>query len=344
MPLPEISIRAHGGLTAAACVELAQAAESSGFEAVWFAENAFARSIVPAATACALGTRRLNIGVGVFNPYSRHPTMMAMEVGAIDELSDRRVSLSIGAGILAATEGMGFDVSRPVPAVRDALAIVRALLAGGVVDYEGPAFSARNIKLDYTPRPDIPILIAGRGKLMVKLAGEVADGLIVSNMCSLAFARDLAKLMQEARQDAGRPRGGKVVQYMPCAVGEDRDAATAAGKRAVGEMVPAFWALGQKLGSAKDALLGGTEISEVEFATAAARLRAGEDAANVLDERYTAAFSLTGTPGECLDAASRYGQAGVTELALTFSGAGALNGIAALGTALRRKRSAPLQL
>ena len=78
MPVPEISIRAHGGLTAAACVELAQAAESSGFEGVWFAENAFARGILPAATACALATRRLNIGAGVINPYSRHPTMMAM--------------------------------------------------------------------------------------------------------------------------------------------------------------------------------------------------------------------------------------------------------------------------
>ena len=61
-----------------------------------------------------------------------------------------------------------------------------------------------------------------------------------------------------------------------------------------------------------------THIAEAEFSTAAARLRAGEDAIDVLDERYVAAFSIAGTPEDCLVAARRYHAAGVTELALTF--------------------------
>jgi len=334
--LPKISIRLHGGMTPAACMELAKAADEAGFAGVWFAENAFARGVMPAAADCAVATRRLGINAGVFNPFGRHPTMIAMEAGSLDELSNGRASVSVGSGIAAATEKIGFDPAKPLPALRDTLTIVRGLLRGDAVDHSGPAFSAKNVKLDYTPRPDIPIYLAGRGDLTVKLAGEMADGLLVSNMCSVAFAGRLADLMQARRQAAGRADGGEVIQYMPCAVHGDVKIAMAAGKRAVGDMLPGFWALGLRISSAKDALLAGTDITEAEFAAAAARLRAGENAIDVLDERYVLAFSLVGAPDDCLAAAQRYANAGVTELALTFSGPTALDAVSALGNALAK--------
>ena len=99
--LPDISIRVDGSMTPSECVALARAAEACGLVGVWFAENAFSRGILPAAAACAMATKKLRINAGVFNPYSRHPTVMAMEIGALDELSNRRASLSIGAGIMS---------------------------------------------------------------------------------------------------------------------------------------------------------------------------------------------------------------------------------------------------
>jgi 5,10-methylenetetrahydromethanopterin reductase len=321
-------------MTPAVCVDLAQAAESAGLVGVWFAENAFARGILPAAAACAVATRKLRINAGVFNPYSRHPTMMAMEIGALDELSDGRAAISIGAGIMSATEKMGFNAQKPLPALRDAIAIVRGLLDGNEIDHPGPSFSARKVKLDYKPRANIPIYLAGRGDLIVKLSGEAADGLIVSNMCSVEFARRLAASMRSARYTMGRPDGGEVVQYMPCAVHRDRRIANREAKSAVAEMLPRFWALGQKLGSAKEALLAGTGISEEEFAQATDRLRRGEDPAKVLDDRYATAFSLAGTPDDCLELARQYRNAGVTELALTFSGESAPEQIAQLGAVI----------
>jgi 5,10-methylenetetrahydromethanopterin reductase len=334
--IPDISIRVHGGMTPGSCVAFAKAADAAGFVSVWFAENAFARGILPAAAACAVATERLQIGAGVFNPFSRHPTMMAMEIGALDEVSNGRTSLGIGSGIVSATGKIGFSVEKPLLALRDSLAIVRGLLRGEEVDHAGPAFSARKVKLDYKPRADIPVFLAGRGNLTVKLSGEAADGLIISNMCSVEFARRIAELMQASRRAAGRAGTGRVVQYMPCAVREDAKTAMAVAKRAVGEMVPGFWALGQKLGSAKEALLAGTKISEDEFSAASTRLRAGEDAALVLDDEFATAFSLVGTPEDCLKGAMKYGSAGVTELALTFSGPTALNDINLLGEALAR--------
>ncbi len=332
--LPKISLRLHGSMTPAECVELAGAAEAAGFAGIWFAENAFTRGILPAAAACAVATKRLQINAGVFNPFSRHPTMMAMEIGALDELSDGRATLGIGAGIASATAKLGISAEKPLPALRDSIAIVRGLLRGEEVDHTGTAFSARKVKLDYTPRRDIPILLAGRGDLTARLAGEAADGLIISNMCSAAFSRRIADLAQTSRRAAGRLGAFRVVQYLPCGVHRDRAVATAAAKRAVGGMVPGFWALGQKLNSARDALLTGTGITAEEFAAAAARLRAGDDAGAVLDERYIAAFSLAGTPAECLTTAATYAAVGVTELAVTIEGPEATERIALLGAAL----------
>lgn len=333
--LPKISLRLHGGMTPSECVELAKLADTSGFAGIWFAENAFGRGISPAAAACAVATRRVAVNVGVFNPFSRHPTMMAMEIGAFDELSNGRASLSVGAGIASATRKLGLDPDRPVPALRDTLTIVRELLRGREVDYIGRAFSAHGVKLDYAPRSDIAIYLAGRGDSTAKLAGDLADGLVVSNMCSMTFAGRIAGLMGERRRVAGRTGAAVVVQYMPCALDGDGKSALVGAKRAVGALLPGFWALGKKIGSAKDALLAGTDIAETSFATAAARLTAGEDPLEIVDERMARSFALVGTPNECLATAARYAEAGVTELALTFGGSSAASRIALLGEALK---------
>jgi len=332
--LPNISLRLHGAIPAGECVLLAKIAEEAGFTGIWFAENAFARGILPAAAACAGVTNRIKINAGVFNPFSRHPTMMAMEIGALDELSKGRATLTIGSGIIAAAGKIGFAADKPIPALRDTLAIVRGLLLGEEVDYVGPVFCARKVKLDFTPRTGIPIFLAGRGDLTVKLAGEAADGLVISNMCSPQFSRRVAELMDASRRGGGRAEGGQVIHYMPCAVSEDRTEAMNAAKRAIGEMLPGFWNLGKKLGSAKQGLMTGTGITEAEYGNAVGRLQAGEDAADVLDERYVAAFSLSGTPDDCLAAARQCRTAGVTELALTFGGPTAVEDIRRLGKVL----------
>jgi 5,10-methylenetetrahydromethanopterin reductase len=336
--LPKISLRLDGSIPPQQCVELAIAADNAGLSGVWFAENAFARGIWPAAAACAVATKRVHIHAGVFNPFNRHPTMMAMEVGALDELSNGRASISLGAGIMAASSKMGIDADKPVPALRDALIILRGLLNGEEVDHAGQRFSAKKIKLDYKPRPGIPIFLAGRGNLTIKLAGEAADGLLVSNMCSAGHAGRSAGLMRSARSGATNGSAGLVVQYMPCITNGVSLEAFRDAKRIVGEMVPRFWALGQKVSSAKEALLLGTAISEEEFAKAAGDINGGQDPADVLDERYATAFSLCGTPEECVALARRYKAAGVDELALTFSGPSARHEIVAIGKAIEASR------
>jgi 5,10-methylenetetrahydromethanopterin reductase len=337
MKLPRLSVRLHGGMTPQACVEQAQAAEAAGIDAVWFAENPFARGIVAAATACALATRTQSIGAGVFNPYGRHPTLIAMEIGALDELSGGRVRLGIGSGLGHAVERMGFDTKRSLTTLREAIAIIRALLRGEEVNYAGTVFNVQRVKLDYRARADIPIFMAARGPNAVKACGELADGLIVSNMCTAGFVAKSVRSLHESAQAAGRSGPPGVVQYMPCVPRADRNEAFRVAKRAVADMLPAYWTLAQKLPDAKAALMTGSGISEADIASAVTRLKSDEPPDAVLDERFVAAFTIAGNAEDCRTQASAYAAVGVTELALTFFGAAVGDDMAYIGKAFAAK-------
>jgi len=80
---PRLGIRLHGGLAPQRCVELAVAAEAHGFASVWFAENPLERGALPALAACATTTRRIELGIGVWNPFLRHPAQIASAQGAV---------------------------------------------------------------------------------------------------------------------------------------------------------------------------------------------------------------------------------------------------------------------
>jgi 5,10-methylenetetrahydromethanopterin reductase len=320
--LPRLSVRLHGGIEPGRCVEFAQAADALGFACVWFAENPFNRGVLPAAAACAAATRRVEIGIGVFNPYNRHPTLIAMEIGALDELSRGRARLGIGSGIASATERMGLRPERPLAALRDAVTIVRAMLAGEEVTYVGRVFSARAARLEYrVRRPDLPLLLAARGEQALALAGKIADGLIISNMCPPEFTAHAVERAGDGARAAGRAPPAEIVQYLPCVVRADRAEALGIARQAVGEMLVGFWSLAQRVPAAKAALLRAPRLSEADLAAAVERLRAGASAGEALDERFVSAFAIAGTAQECLAQARRYASAGASELALTFVGA-----------------------
>lgn len=316
----KISLRLHGGMRAADCVALAKVADAAGCHGLWFAENPFARGIVPAMTACAAVTGKVKIGPGVLNPFARHPALIAMEIGALDEFSGGRVRLGIGAGVGQAIERMGFRYDRPVAAVRDAVTIIRALLRGDTAEHAGRVIAAKGIGLDFKSRANLPIYMAGRGDQTLRLCGELADGLFISNMCAPGFVARAIEVVRDAAAAAHRATPIDVVQYVPCSVQADRSEAVRAAKRAVADMLPGFWRLAQRVSSAKNALLLGSNIGLEEFDRSVAGLAAGKSPEVLLDERFVNAFAIFGTAEECRAQIAGFARIGVTELALTFSG------------------------
>jgi 5,10-methylenetetrahydromethanopterin reductase len=342
---PNFGTRLHGGIDPRHCVELAKVAEANGFTSVWFAENPFNRGVLPAASASAAATHSIRIGIGVFNPYNRHPTLIAMEIGALDDLSEGRAGLGIGSGIGAAIGRMGLSYEHPLAAVRDAIIIVRALLGGEEIDYGGRIFSTRKVKLDYKPRrAALPLFMAARGDQALRLCGELADGLMISNCCPVDFTVHAVAAVRATRREATRNQPFEVLQYVPCAARPNRDEAREMVRNAIGEMLPDFWSLGERFPAARAALLRDRTITDSDFAHAMVRLRAGESARSVLDDRFLDAFGLAGTAEDCLAQASAYAKAGVTEVVLTFVDPRPEESMHHLGRAMREHRKSEPQV
>ncbi|HLH96157.1 MAG TPA: LLM class flavin-dependent oxidoreductase [Xanthobacteraceae bacterium] len=328
-----VGIRLHGGLHPQRCLELAKAAEASNLASIWFAENPFERGVLPAATACAIGTARARIGIGAWNPYNRHPSLIAMEIGALDELAEGRISLAIGSGLVSAISKLALG-DKPLAALADTFHIVRGMLRGDEVTYAGKVFSARAVKLgSRPPRPDMPILMAARGDKALQLCGAIADGLLISNMCPPGFTARARDIVLTAAVESGRAAPERVirhvVQYLPCVASPDGAQARAMVKRALAPMLRQFWAIP----TARAAMRLGN-IPESDLLAAVERVAGGEAPDIALDDRFVDAFAVAGSARECIEQIEIYARAGVTELVLTFVGADPLAEIAYLGRAL----------
>jgi 5,10-methylenetetrahydromethanopterin reductase len=337
---PAIGTRAHGGMTPQACIELARLAEANGFGSLWFAENPFTRGVLPAVSACAVATRAIKLGIGVWNPYNRHPTLIAMETAALDELSGSRVALGIGSGIGSAVERMGLSYDKPLAAVRDAVNIVRGMLRGDAVTYSGKVFSSQGAKLEFAaPRPELPIYVAAVGDQALRVCGQVSDGLMISNMCPPGYTMRAVGILGDAAAKAGRAAPSTVIQYAPCVVLPDRTEARAIVKQTIGNLLAAYWTLYAPWPATREAMLRGSGITDEECNAVVAALRAGGKSSEILDDRFVDSYSIAGNVDDFWAGVERYGAAGVTELVVTFVGPRPAEDIAAVGSALGR--SAP---
>ena len=213
-------------------VELARLAERSGFDDVWVADEKFFRDPYVSLAAIAGHTSRLRLGTGVTDPYARHPALTAMALASLDELAPGRAVLGLGAGG-SGFPAMGIPRRKPTVAVREAIEVIRRLWRGEVVDLRGEVIAFSNGRLNFTPpRPDIPVYVAARGRQMLRLAGEVADGVIIAPYASPPGLRYALGLIEAGAQRAGRNLADlDTVARVDVCIAPERAAAVAAVKR-----------------------------------------------------------------------------------------------------------------
>jgi 5,10-methylenetetrahydromethanopterin reductase len=174
-------------------VGIAKLAERTGYDYLWIADERFFREVYASLTLAATATERIRLGPCVTDPYSRHPALTAMAIATLDEISGRRAVLGIGAGVSGFRE-LGIAREKPALAIREAVDLIRRLLAGGTVTCKGEQVSFLEGRLDFTPvRPDLPIYVASQRAHGCRVAGRTADGAIMQGCVAeplLTFFRD----------------------------------------------------------------------------------------------------------------------------------------------------------
>ncbi|MSQ12927.1 MAG: LLM class flavin-dependent oxidoreductase [Dehalococcoidia bacterium] len=204
-------------LPLATLVVAARRAEELGYAILWVPEESGKDAFTQLA-ALALNTSRIRLATGSVNCFSRTPYLMAMSAAALQEASADRFTLVMspgeGSGI-AANHGLAYQ--RPVTRLRDYALIVRRLLAGETVTYRGEAYTVPNARLGFRPDAPPPIFLAGAGPRLRRVAGEVADGALLS-FASVDLMRAIAREVQDAAREVGRdPAAVQIACYVTAA-------------------------------------------------------------------------------------------------------------------------------
>lgn len=166
---------------------LAQQGEQLGYNYAWLPDQTFYQDPFVALGLIAESTSSIRLGIGVTNPYTRHPVQIARAIGTLSQAFPNRFSLGIGAGNRKELlTPLGLEQHRPARACKEAVQIMSPLLAGEAVTYHGDFFDVDDVHLEGELGPRPPLFIAGRGPATLQAAGEVADGVIIGALISKA--------------------------------------------------------------------------------------------------------------------------------------------------------------
>jgi 5,10-methylenetetrahydromethanopterin reductase len=275
----------------------ARAAERSGLGSVWIIEDYFHPGAYALAAAAAAVTDRVAIGLGVVNPYTRHPALLAMETAALAGIAPGRVVLGLGSSNRRWIEAqMGIPFKAPLGGLRESVGIVRRLLAGERVTARGEVFTIDDVELEWRPPEEVPMLLGVKGPKALRLAGEIADGVHCSVLASPAHVR-------RVRQTAGAGRlDFVVVAYLIVAVSRDGHRARAAVRPLIARYLGALH--GQSI--LLDAGLGPDRTRPFREA-----LGRGAPAAELVDDALIDALAVAGTPEHCRRQLARWAEAGL---------------------------------
>ncbi|MGH8210375.1 MAG: LLM class flavin-dependent oxidoreductase, partial [Steroidobacteraceae bacterium] len=175
----------------------------------------------------AAATKKIPIGLGITSPYIRHPTAMASEAAAIDELSNGRFIMGLGVGKVGVVY-LEYDLKKqsPVKEHRESMEIMRKVFSGEAFKHQGefhksemPAFGRKAAGL----RTNIPIYVGATGPFMQELSGREADGMLLAGLTSPSFVTYARENMKKGAAKAGRklaadfPVGGVIL----CACNRD---------------------------------------------------------------------------------------------------------------------------
>jgi 5,10-methylenetetrahydromethanopterin reductase len=183
-----------------------QLAEDAGFESLWVTERYFHEETFSMLGFLAAVTQRIKLGVGVVNPYTRNPALLAMASATLDRLSGGRFLLGLGRSEQPVIQDkMGIPYGNSRTALVETVSHLRRLFAGERVTTQEGRCKLDNVKLATTPlQPQLPIYLAGIGTKGLRLVGEIADGVVLNAYVPPAYVRYAVAEIRSAATAAGR--------------------------------------------------------------------------------------------------------------------------------------------
>jgi 5,10-methylenetetrahydromethanopterin reductase len=287
------------GMDAYDVAALAALAEDVGFDRLGISDVLLWPDTYMLQVVAAQATHRILIGSMVTNPYTRHPVVHAAALATLQEVSRGRGFLGIGVG--AGLEAIGLTPKRVVPALRESISVIKRLLNGEVVDHQGEFLTVEGARLVRPPDQPVPIAIGTRSAGVARLAGEVADIVLIgARHFTQGLVAQYRGWLTEGASRAGRSLDDiEVAARVTLCVSDDGELARWSVKRLVAHYL---WVLGDS----------GPQVAPERRAAIEAALDRStgwyfdhdrhDDPAlgELIDDDLTLQFAVAGTPEECV--------------------------------------------
>ena len=269
-------------------------AERLGYESV-FVTHIAGRDSLTTLMAYAARTERVRLGTGVMPIYSRKPATTAMSAATADEFSGGRLVLGLGVSHRPTMEAwLDEKIEKPVREMREYVSIVRAILRDEDPP-RGERFRSAFHFMGYEARADLPIYVAGLSPGMLRLAGEIGDGVVLW-LCNPNYVREVVvPNVAEGRERAGKELDGfDIVAAVPSAVTNEPDEARDKLRQDLAPyfQLPFYRAMLERSGFGADV--------------------AAADEGKPVSDDYLRALAAIGDTEEAIAAVRRYRDAGAT--------------------------------
>lgn len=213
--------------SAASAVQQAREAREHGIEEAWLAEVAGGDAYVIAG-AIAAGVPGMRLGTAVVPAQTRTPMVHAMAAMSLSQLTQGNFILGLGLSspnIVRDWGGQPYD--KPMTRMREHAQVLRSMLSGQKVDFEGQTLSVKRFKLGGPVVGEVPIYLGALNPQMLRMTGELCDGVILNMVPESALPQVMAEVRKGA-EDAGRdPSKIEVVSRLHIVMIDDEKAGRA---------------------------------------------------------------------------------------------------------------------
>lgn len=266
-------------------------AESLGFDHAWFGDSQnIWRESSTTIGACAVGTERITFGTGVTNAVTRHPSLLASTWATLSEFTGGRAALGIGTGD-SSLRTMGLSPLK-LAQLEKAIADLRTLLRGESVTEPD---SGAEYRLNYLTAPaQVPIYIAASAPKILRMAGRIADGVIILVGTAPEFINAALDTVAAGAAESGRTLDDiHVVLWTPTAIDEDGDKARSLVRAHVSRVVirPLPAEVDPRMQAAVDRIREHYDYYQHMVPEA--------EHASLVPDELVDMFALAGTPDEC---------------------------------------------
>lgn len=295
-------------------VEMSARAEREGYERVWLPET-WGRDAVSVLATIAERTDDVGIGTSIMNVYSRSPALIGQTAATLQEASGGRFRLGLGPSGPILMEGWhDVDYGNPLRRTRETVDVVRRVLSGETVQYDGECFQLAGFRLRQgPPETPPPIDAGGMGPKSVELAGRFGDGWHALLFTPEGLADRIADFERGGEMgDIGRDSQRVTVSVGCCAL-DDRERARYLAREHL-----AFYVGG--MGTFYREAMSRQGYEETAT-TVAQRWGSGdtEAAVDAIDDDVLDAFAVAGHPEECRERLTAFAQVeGVDAVAVSF--------------------------